>query len=68
MTMGEKGAVKAALALQASVFIPIHLGLQPRTPLLRTRQSPERFAMHLADVLPTAEVLILKEGESWSAI
>ena len=65
MTMGERGAVKAVLALQVPVVIPIHLALQPRSPLLRTRQTPEGFARRLAEVQPSTEVVFLEEGESW---
>lgn len=65
MTMGEAGAVKAARALGAPVVIPIHLALRPRSPLLRTRQSPEHFALRVADAgLPT-RVVILEPGGWW---
>jgi L-ascorbate metabolism protein UlaG (beta-lactamase superfamily) len=67
MTMGEKGATRAAVVLQPAVVIPIHLGLQPRSPLLRTRQTPEGFARRLAAVQPSTKVVILEEGESWEA-
>jgi len=65
MTMGEEGAVAATLDLGVSVVIPIHLGLQPRSPLLRTRETPERFAETLARLQPSTRVLILREGERW---
>jgi L-ascorbate metabolism protein UlaG (beta-lactamase superfamily) len=65
MTMGEKGAVKAAVALGVSVVIPIHLALQPRSPLLRTRETPEGFARRMAEVQPSTQVVLLGEGESW---
>lgn len=65
MTMGEKAAVKAAVDLDVSAVVPIHLGLQPRSPLLRTQQTPEGFARRLADARPAARVVILREGESW---
>jgi L-ascorbate metabolism protein UlaG (beta-lactamase superfamily) len=65
MTMGEKSAVKATLTLDVSGVIPIHLGIQPRSPLLRTRQSPEGFARRLKAVSPSTQVVILGEGESW---
>ncbi len=65
MTMGEKGAAAAVLDLGVPWVIPIHLALQPRSPLLRTRQSPEGFARRLAaEGLPT-RVAILGPGEWW---
>jgi len=65
MTMGEKGAVRATLDLRCATVIPIHLGVQPRSPLLRTRQTPERFERRLREAgLPT-HVVHLSEGESW---
>ncbi len=65
MTMGETGAVKAVQALRAPTVIPIHLGLRPRSPLLRTRQTPEGFARRVTDAgLPT-RVVILEPGAWW---
>lgn len=67
MTMGEKGAVKAVRDLNASTVIPIHRGVQPRSPLLRTRQSTEGFAGRLRAAGVRSEVVTLAEGESWQA-
>lgn len=67
MTMGEKSAVKATVDLGVSVVVPIHLALQPRSPLLRTRQSPDGFARRLGEVHPSTQVVILKDGERWDA-
>jgi L-ascorbate metabolism protein UlaG (beta-lactamase superfamily) len=66
MTMGEKQAVRAAQDLRPSVVIPIHLGVQPRLPLMRTRQTPTSFAQRLARVLPDTKVIVLREGQRWS--
>lgn len=66
MTMGERGALRAAVDLNPSVIVPIHEGLRPRSPLLRTGQTPERFRQRLKEAGVPAEVVILKEGESWS--
>jgi L-ascorbate metabolism protein UlaG (beta-lactamase superfamily) len=66
MTMGEQGAVRAVADLASRVVIPIHLGLQPRSPLLRTGQSAEGFARRLAESGSKAQVVLLKEGGSWS--
>lgn len=65
MTMGEKSAVKAVRDLSPRVVIPIHLGLAPRSPLLRTRHTPEGFAARARAAGLAAEVCILREGESW---
>jgi L-ascorbate metabolism protein UlaG (beta-lactamase superfamily) len=66
MTMGEKGAVRAVRDLQPSVVIPIHLGLRPRSPLLRTSHTPEGFARRAADAGLRSEVVVLQEGQSWT--
>lgn len=65
LTMGEKAAVRATLALKPRVVIPIHLGIAPRSPLLRTNDSPEGFARRLRETDSPAAVVVLKEGESW---
>lgn len=67
MTMGEKGAVRAALDLQVSTIIPIHLGLQPRSPLLRTQHSPEGFQRRIRAAGIDTDVVILREGERWQS-
>jgi L-ascorbate metabolism protein UlaG (beta-lactamase superfamily) len=67
MTMGEQDAVRAAAVLEPKVVIPIHLGIQPRSPLMRTSQSPESFAKLLADAGSKTKVVILKEGMSWES-
>ena len=66
MTMNEKSAVNAARDLKASTIIPIHLGIAPRTPLLRTNHTPEGFAQRVDAANLETEVIILKEGESWN--
>jgi L-ascorbate metabolism protein UlaG (beta-lactamase superfamily) len=65
MTMGEKSAVRAVEALSPKTVIPIHLGIIPRSPLLRTNESAEGFRKRLHDAGLTTEVRILREGESW---
>jgi L-ascorbate metabolism protein UlaG (beta-lactamase superfamily) len=67
LTMGETGAVRAVGDLDPSVIIPIHLGLRPRSPLLRTGQTPEGFARRAAAAGTGAAVVILLEGQSWTA-
>jgi L-ascorbate metabolism protein UlaG (beta-lactamase superfamily) len=66
MTMGERSAVQAVRDLRVPCVIPIHLGLQPRSPLLRTRQSPEGFAARLAREGVAAEVVLLSPGVWWA--
>jgi L-ascorbate metabolism protein UlaG (beta-lactamase superfamily) len=66
MTMGEKGAVKAVQALKPSVVIPIHLGIKPRSPLLRTGQTPEGFSHQLEEKGIKTRIAILREGESYT--
>lgn len=64
MTMGEQGAVRAAQDLNPGIVIPIHLGLQPRSPLLRTDHTPEGFARRLHAAGSRTTVTILQDGES----
>jgi L-ascorbate metabolism protein UlaG (beta-lactamase superfamily) len=64
MTMGEKSAVRAVRDLRPSAVIPIHLGVRPRSPLLRTSHTAEGFARRVSEAEPETEVVILKEGES----
>jgi L-ascorbate metabolism protein UlaG (beta-lactamase superfamily) len=67
MTMGEKGALRAVRDLRPAVVIPIHLGLEPRLPWLRTGDSPEGFARRVREAgLPT-RVAVLRPGETWRA-
>jgi L-ascorbate metabolism protein UlaG (beta-lactamase superfamily) len=64
-TMGEKGALSAARTLSPKVIIPIHLGIAPRSPLLRNSQTPKRFEERLRQAGVAASVVILNEGQSW---
>ena len=64
MTMGEKGAVKAVAAVGVKTVIPIHLGLVPRSPLLRCGDSPEGFERRLRAALSPARVVLLPDGEA----
>jgi L-ascorbate metabolism protein UlaG (beta-lactamase superfamily) len=65
MTMGEAAAVKAVRALNPKTVIPIHLGITPRSPLLRTKHSPEGFTRRLRAAGLNVEVKVLHDGESW---
>lgn len=65
MTMGDRGAVAAVAELGAATVIPIHLGIAPRSPLLRTAQTVDSFEQRLRDSGSEAQVVHLREGESW---
>ena len=66
MTMGEKSAVHAVEALRPRTVIPIHLGILPRSPLLRTGHTAEGFSKRLRAEGGKTEVVLLREGESWT--
>jgi L-ascorbate metabolism protein UlaG (beta-lactamase superfamily) len=65
MTMGERSAAEALRDLGAGIIVPIHLGVQPRSPLLRTRHSPDGFARRLQQDGSEAEVVVLDPGDTW---
>jgi len=65
MTMGQRGAVKAVRALRVPCVIPIHGGLQPRSPLLRTRETPQGFVARVAEAGLGTRVVILEPGAWW---
>ena len=58
--------MRAVEALQPRTVIPIHLGIAPRSPLGRTGQTPEGFARRVSAAGLQTEVVILREGESWT--
>lgn len=70
MTMGEHTAAKAACTLLPKTVFPMHLDIQPRLPLLRTKQSVNGYRQSLMqqkqllglNQLP--EVQLLRNGES----
>ena len=66
MTMGERSAARAVEALAPRTVIPIHLGILPRSPLMRTGQTAEGFGKRVRDAGLKTEVVILREGESWT--
>ena len=68
MTMSEKSAVRAAQMLSPKTIIPIHLGIRPRSPLLRTSQTAEGFQERLRHAGLPINVVILREGETWSDV
>ena len=64
MTMGERQAVKAVSLLKPRVVVPIHLGIRPRSPLMRNGQTPEGFARLLGESGSSTQVALLAEGDS----
>ena len=65
MTMGETQAVEAVRRLAPDVVIPIHLGIKPRSPLMRTSDTPEGFRERAQQAGLSAKIVLLQEGESW---
>ena len=63
MTMGNRGACEAMLG--ARVIIPIHLGIEPRAPLLRRGETVESFRVALRDARSDTRVVSLEPGESF---
>lgn len=66
-TMGERGAVAAVRDLKPAGIIPIHLGVQPRSFLLRSSQSAEGFERRLRGAGFDTPVMHLAEGEQWNS-
>ncbi len=66
MTMGEKQAVEAVRRLAPQTIIPIHLGIVPRSPLMRTSDTAEGFRERVRQAGLNTEIVILKEGENWT--
>ncbi len=66
MTMGETGAVRAVRDLRPAMVIPVHLGVTPRSPLLRTSHTAGGFARRVSEAGLGTQVVLLEEGESWA--
>jgi L-ascorbate metabolism protein UlaG (beta-lactamase superfamily) len=66
-TMGERGAVAAARDLRPTTVIPIHLGIQPRSFLLRNKQTVQGFERRLRAAGLKTDVVHLREGEHWDS-
>lgn len=67
LTMGDRAAAAAVRNLRPKTVIPIHLGITPRSPLLRTAPSPETFTTRLREAGDDTEVVHLREGEYWES-
>jgi L-ascorbate metabolism protein UlaG (beta-lactamase superfamily) len=65
MTMSERSAIKAVKALNPKTIIPIHLGIEPRLPLMKTKDSVEEFTVRLRSAGITSEVIALLEGDEF---
>jgi L-ascorbate metabolism protein UlaG (beta-lactamase superfamily) len=65
MTMGETQAAEAVRRLLPRVVIPIHLGIVPRSRLMRTNDTAEGFCECVRHAGLSVEIVILQEGESW---
>ncbi len=65
MTMGEKGAVLAVSVLKPRVVIPIHLGIAPRSTVLRTSETADHFRTRVQQAGLPVDVVILRAGEVW---
>jgi L-ascorbate metabolism protein UlaG (beta-lactamase superfamily) len=66
-TMGERGAVAAVRDLRPRMVIPIHLGIQPRSFLLRSGQTAHGFERRLRDAGLATKVVHLSEGDHWAS-
>jgi L-ascorbate metabolism protein UlaG (beta-lactamase superfamily) len=66
MTMGERAALHAVRDLRPSVVIPIHLGVRPRSPLLRTSHTAEGFARRVSEAGLAVQTVILRDGDTWT--
>ncbi len=64
LTMGNVGALKATVVLRPRAVIPIHLGITPRSPLLRRRENAESYRALVESAGLLTEVKLLAPGES----
>jgi len=68
MTMNENSALKAVKALKPAVVIPIHCGIEPRLPLMRTAQTAEGFSKKVVQAgLDTKVVILGSSGQNRDA-
>lgn len=63
LTMGNGGAVQATRTLGPRLIIPIHLGITPRSPLLRRKEDASTFREQLQAAGLRTEVRVLRPGE-----
>jgi len=67
MTMGDRGAAAAVNDLGPPTVIPIHLGIAPRSIVLRSAQTVASFERRLRHDGRTTNVSHLREGEYWES-
>jgi L-ascorbate metabolism protein UlaG (beta-lactamase superfamily) len=65
MAIDSKSAVRAVRALRPAAVIPIHLGIRPRSPLIRTNQTLESFVLRLREAKLSAKIIPLQENQGW---
>lgn len=66
MTMNGKQAVKATKVLKPLIVIPIHLGITPRSPLLKNEQTPEQYEGLLNESGAASKMVLLHDGDSYT--
>jgi L-ascorbate metabolism protein UlaG (beta-lactamase superfamily) len=66
MTMNGKQAVKATKALKPVIVVPIHLGITPRSPILKTKQTPGQYEELLNESGVASKMILLHDGESYT--
>jgi L-ascorbate metabolism protein UlaG (beta-lactamase superfamily) len=65
MTMNENTALKVVKTLKPAVVIPIHCGIEPRLPLMRTAQTAEGFSKKVVQAgLETRVVILGSPGQN----
>ncbi len=65
LTMGNRSAVQATRRLAPRTVIPIHLGIVPRSPLLRRKEDARSFRERVEAAGLRTEIRILAPGESY---
>ena len=65
LTMGNRGALKATQLLGPATVIPIHLGITPRSPLLRKPETAGSYVELLRAAGSAVDVRILDPGQSF---
>ena len=66
MTMGNRGALAATRLLRPRAIVPIHLGIEPRSPLLRRREGVDSFRALVRAEQMKVDVVSLAPGEQLS--
>lgn len=64
MTINMDGALKATQAIHPEIVFPVHLGITPRLPAMRTRDNVEGYCQKIINAGLNTKVIMLHEGES----